>query len=461
MKPKSYVLPKILSIFMALFPQMYANGGDYLDRFENVAEQLNRLMEENYDEQKTKNNTSCAPDTEEDEDNQLSEYEDFSESKKDFDYKKEMLRLSNAEHYIIFQKIVVPKNSTIFVKGDIHGDEKTIPALITALKNKQLMNKDLILADDAYIIFLGDYIDRGPNSLEVIRQVTELKQKNPKNVFLLRGNHETKLFLTGSKGKKDHNSIASQLKRLPSKYTANHQTHKAKIKRILLELQEAFSFMPQILFLGYEDEMQDQTHYTALLHGGIPAIPQFSNPIYQGAPEKISRDILQLTDSSDAIKKLLNNPSLEGLDIFELRLFANERNIMTYVSPYLWNDFLPTEDITQDQITVPNKKRGPQIWAVNKTDTLKWLKNISTAKNFVHFIIRGHQQSPRNLFEKQGQEGVALRWNGRVITLDYSPRVKGFRAKHDVSLVLKPNPKNKRQLFAIKILRLPLKKTIA
>ncbi len=42
------------------------------------------------------------------------------------------------------------------------------------------------------MIFLGDYIDRGPASLDVLEKVFSLKIAEPDNIILLRGNHELK-----------------------------------------------------------------------------------------------------------------------------------------------------------------------------------------------------------------------------------------------------------------------------
>lgn len=44
---------------------------------------------------------------------------------------------------------------------------------------------------DVKMIFLGDYIDRGPQSIETIIYLLCLKVKYRDRIFLLRGNHET------------------------------------------------------------------------------------------------------------------------------------------------------------------------------------------------------------------------------------------------------------------------------
>ncbi len=67
----------------------------------------------------------------------------------------------------------------IVVFGDIHGD------LDSLKKGYDIVKKEMV----SYIIFLGDYADRGPYGPEVIEFIQK-KQKEDSNVIPLKGNHE-------------------------------------------------------------------------------------------------------------------------------------------------------------------------------------------------------------------------------------------------------------------------------
>jgi serine/threonine protein phosphatase 1 len=68
-----------------------------------------------------------------------------------------------------------------FAIGDIHGD-------LTALQ--MLFERLPALTRDDTVVFLGDYIDRGPESAGVIDFVRTYEDKGPAKVVALRGNHE-------------------------------------------------------------------------------------------------------------------------------------------------------------------------------------------------------------------------------------------------------------------------------
>ena len=70
----------------------------------------------------------------------------------------------------------------LYVVGDIHGELRKLDALLAGLP----------LEPGDRLVFLGDYVDRGPDSKEVVARLLELEQRYP-CVFLL-GNHES-MFL--------------------------------------------------------------------------------------------------------------------------------------------------------------------------------------------------------------------------------------------------------------------------
>ncbi len=68
-----------------------------------------------------------------------------------------------------------------FAIGDIHGDVEHLEALLGKLPK--------LSADDT-LLFVGDYVDRGPRSADVVARVRALEASPPCKVVALMGNHE-------------------------------------------------------------------------------------------------------------------------------------------------------------------------------------------------------------------------------------------------------------------------------
>ena len=83
----------------------------------------------------------------------------------------------------------------IFAIGDIHGCLNELTSL-----HKKILTHDKFDVKNDLIIYLGDYIDRGKNSKEVINQILKIKKKEIKTVNLM-GNHDEFMidFLFNSK----------------------------------------------------------------------------------------------------------------------------------------------------------------------------------------------------------------------------------------------------------------------
>src|ERR671932_2415807 len=69
--------------------------------------------------------------------------------------------------------------------GDLHGDLKTLFKILDAISFEVFL-----VNPNNKMIFLGDYVDRGNDSIGVLYTLCYLKQKYPDSVILMRGNHE-------------------------------------------------------------------------------------------------------------------------------------------------------------------------------------------------------------------------------------------------------------------------------
>jgi serine/threonine protein phosphatase 1 len=85
---------------------------------------------------------------------------------------------------------MIDRMSKIFAVGDIHGSFDRLQALMEKIP--------IDFARDT-LVFIGDYIDRGPASVEVVDYLIDLKKRVPEIIFL-KGNHEDMLekYLDGT-----------------------------------------------------------------------------------------------------------------------------------------------------------------------------------------------------------------------------------------------------------------------
>lgn len=78
-----------------------------------------------------------------------------------------------------------------FAIGDVHGDLEQLRLLFTRLPR---------LAAGDTVVFLGDYVDRGPDSAGVVAFVRELMRTSPARIVALRGNHEDAWLTIAERG---------------------------------------------------------------------------------------------------------------------------------------------------------------------------------------------------------------------------------------------------------------------
>jgi len=87
---------------------------------------------------------------------------------------------AKAREVFLSQPALIELNAPVKIVGDIHGQYNDLIRLFEMCG----------FPPESNFLFLGDYVDRGKQSLETILLLFCYKLKYPENFFLLRGNHE-------------------------------------------------------------------------------------------------------------------------------------------------------------------------------------------------------------------------------------------------------------------------------
>lgn len=83
--------------------------------------------------------------------------------------------------YFAQESALLQLRSPTYICGDIHGQFHDLLQIFQHLG---------LPGEKSNYLFLGDYVDRGSQSIEVIMLLFLLKLKYPKKIYLIRGNHE-------------------------------------------------------------------------------------------------------------------------------------------------------------------------------------------------------------------------------------------------------------------------------
>ena len=83
-----------------------------------------------------------------------------------------------------------PENTVLYAIGDLHGNLDEHNMLYAILENEIAKSPE----KEHIIIYLGDYVDRGPDSKKLIDRLIRIQNNDsPAKHIFLKGNHQTPL----------------------------------------------------------------------------------------------------------------------------------------------------------------------------------------------------------------------------------------------------------------------------
>ena len=187
-------------------------------------------------------------------------------------------------------RLDLPAGSTVAVFGDLHGALHSLIRSLGSLVDKGYLTPQLTVADghkqDFFMMFLGDYVDRGHYGAETLALLLTLRARNPGNVFLSRGNHEDENMNTWGSGAFTHEiqrkfGPSAPERGVPVRYRSSgrpNEIERDEVRR--LSVYRVYDTLPSAIFLGVKGPSPSSStegdhgkpfrpSYLQCCHGGI------------------------------------------------------------------------------------------------------------------------------------------------------------------------------------------------
>jgi len=235
------------------------------------------------------------------------------------------------------------------IVGDIHGDFSILGKILNNFLEERIKS----------IIFLGDYVDRGSHSLEILLSVYALKLAFPNLICLLKGNHE------------DIN--------VNKRYGFYDEIIEKYNSKIMERIDESYNFISLMAITPAR---------SFCIHGGLPrnintieelrkiTKPYFKLGLLKPNQQSIKQDLKK--------KKIVSNIDEKKIDLFSLSKPPKSEEKLLYNAYYqiLWND--PLENINGFH----SSTRGNNIFKFGEDIVNHFLK-INQLKR----VIRSHENT--------------------------------------------------------------------
>ena len=262
------------------------------------------------------------------------------------------------------QKRLLPPGSKVLLQGDLHGDIHSLLAVLGRLQERGVLKGFQITDPAFFMVFLGDYTDRGLYGVEVIYTLLRLQVANPERVLLIRGNHE------------DVSLVARYgfLAEGQAKYGADFDA--AKVVRF-------HDFLPAAVYLG------TGTNVLQLCHGGME--PGFDpRPLLQSERTNAFQRIVELRQQAYLATRpaWAQRDAAAGAEAAKwFRDFQPQSPISPSVIGFMWNDFT----VFSGETAFANNPERASIYGKAAVTQILQTQSAPTAR--VRGVIRAHQHS--------------------------------------------------------------------
>jgi Calcineurin-like phosphoesterase len=296
-------------------------------------------------------------------------------------------------------KLVLPNDATVVLMGDLHGDVRSLLCTLDELNGRKILDGFKLRASKHYLLFLGDFTDRGAYGTEVLSTLFRLKLANPDRVYFARGNHE------------DFHIVSRYgfLDELRSKYG-----QEAKITKVM----RSHDLMPVVYYVG------TGTDFLQMNHGGME--PGYDPRRLLAASGSLRFELLgklqQKAYHAARAGWLGNDPQAREVAEEHFRDFTPEAPTRPRSIGFMWNDFTVFADepaLAYDRSLVFGARPTRRI-----------LADASTDKARVRGVVRAHQHvaALNPLMSRLvACDGVFRHWQENESTADADKSVDAIR----------------------------------
>lgn len=283
---------------------------------------------------------------------------------------------------IYAQFVRVPSNANVHIIGDLHSSFSSLISIIKQLHYLGALPNlsSFTLKPNHFVVFLGDIVDRGDFSVELLYIVGQLLLANPGSVFLLQGNHEECSTFTRY----------TLLKEVMVKY--NQSTNSA------LNFLQFLNYLPTVLFMTFENRSGGKNESPAartvqFCHGAATSIASEQEKLKQF----LATQFVQLGQSAPKyafLRYWLKNekgpcyPSDWTADNLKWGDFtATIPIVMQAAKQYGQKKGMTAEQVLEQKDIAPNLMRGtPDLKVFGSFYVQRYLRDIGLVA-----IISGHQ----------------------------------------------------------------------